>query len=248
MSAFIDVETSLSRGYRGALAETHSNLRSGLMTESCPSGVCLAVDSSLDRTIALKVVDSAADKIVGIGVYQPFRSPDTLGNELVEDRLENYADRGVIWTVCEEAVNSEDPVYVRHTANGTGKLQLGAVRNDSDGGSVTVFTVNTATNTSEYKIVLDGISFTFTSDGSALDSEVATGLAAAIDAHAAYTATASTNTFTVTRVSGADVVVTSLDSRITGVSGAKCVKLEGAVFAEKSSAAGLAKVKLNLPA
>lgn len=162
MAAFIDVELNLSRGYRGAIAETHSELRSGLMSENAPSGVFLAYESALDRTLSLKVVDTNTDKIVGVGVYQPFRSTATDGSELVEDRMENYLDRGVIWVICEEAINPEDPVYVRHTANGAGKLQLGAVRNDADT--------------------------------------------------------------------------------------ANCVLLEGAKFAEKTTGAGLAKVKLNLPA
>ncbi len=39
---------------------------------------------------------------------------------------------GRIYAVCELAVTYGDPVYVRYTANGTGKLQLGAVRNDTD--------------------------------------------------------------------------------------------------------------------
>jgi len=247
MAAFINVETSLSRGYRGAIAETHSELRSGLMSEDAPSGVFLAHESSLDRTIGLKVVDSASDKIVGVGVYQPFRSTSDAGLELVNDRMENYLDRGVIWVICEEAVNPEDPVYVRHTANGTGKLQLGAVRNDSDAGAGVVFTVNTAANTSEYSVVLDGIEFKTVSDGTALVGEIATALAAAIDAHASYAAAAVGAAVTVTKVSG-ELVVGPVDSRITYVDSAKCVLCPGAKFAEKTTGAGLAKVKLNLPA
>jgi hypothetical protein len=40
--------------------------------------------------------------------------------------------KGNIWVIAEEAVVPGDTVYVRHTANGTGKTEIGAVRNDTD--------------------------------------------------------------------------------------------------------------------
>jgi hypothetical protein len=40
--------------------------------------------------------------------------------------------KGNIWVIAEEAVSPGDTVHVRHTANGTGKTEIGAVRNDTD--------------------------------------------------------------------------------------------------------------------
>jgi len=44
----------------------------------------------------------------------------------------NYVRRGTIWAVAEEAILISDTVYIRHTANGTGKTVIGSVRTDDD--------------------------------------------------------------------------------------------------------------------
>ncbi len=42
-------------------------------------------------------------------------------------------EAGKIYVMIEEDVVEGDPVYTRHTANGAGKLVIGACRNDDDG-------------------------------------------------------------------------------------------------------------------
>jgi hypothetical protein len=136
MAAFIEVQQNLTVGRRGAIAETGSRVRSCLMTEDCLSGLFLSKGAALESTVEGKLPAAAGDldpeNVLGIGIYQSFRSVDADGNELLDGRMENYVDNGCVWVVCEEAVDLKDPVYVRHTANGAGKLQPGAVRNDAD--------------------------------------------------------------------------------------------------------------------
>lgn len=47
----------------------------------------------------------------------------------------NLLTEGVVYVAVEAAVNANGLVYCRHTANGAGKLQLGAFRGDTDSGN-----------------------------------------------------------------------------------------------------------------
>lgn len=44
----------------------------------------------------------------------------------------NVLRKGYIWVQIEETIAIGDAVFFRHTANGVGKLRLGAFRNDAD--------------------------------------------------------------------------------------------------------------------
>jgi hypothetical protein len=252
MAAFIDIEQNIASLNRGMIYETGSRSKSVLMEESCLSGlaVCKGSDVLESGVLPGKLPASAADvdKVMGLLFLQQYRSNDANGNEILDGRIEGFVDWGTVVCVVEEAVTSMDKVYVRFAANGAGKLQKGAFRNDSDGGAVATLTVNTAANTSLYTVNLDGITFSFTSDEDGTVGEIATGLAAAIDAHANYTASAVGAAITVTKVAGTpDVTVVALDSRITAVSGATCALLKNARFAGISSGPGLVPVEVNLP-
>lgn len=59
---------------------------------------------------------------------------DTVG--VVVARQLNVMRRGSIWVVAEQAMLKTDPVFVRYTANGAGKL-VGQVRKDADTGKAT---------------------------------------------------------------------------------------------------------------
>ncbi len=86
-----------------------------------------------------------------------------------------------------------DNVYVRFTTNGTGKLQLGAIRNDADGVAQVSTGTPTASQDSTVFTVRVGFAdasytFEYTSDGSMTATEVADGLRAAMAADLAFTA------------------------------------------------------------
>jgi len=79
---------------------------------------------------------TGGQKMAGIAIHRhggnitPALTGATAGVKIGETF--DLMTRGSAWVVVEEAVKQDDPVYVRHTANGSGKLQLGAVRKDAD--------------------------------------------------------------------------------------------------------------------
>jgi hypothetical protein len=155
---------------------------------------------------------------------------------------------GAIHLISEASFVCGGDVYVRHTANGVGKLQLGAVRPDSDGGNVVTFLVNTATNGETVSVTFDGITWSVLGDGTATPAEIASGLATKIDAHANYTVPApGAATFVVTKVDGTEIVLGGVSSTITATSGATATKLQGARAVYDSTGTEAAAVQLNLP-
>lgn len=251
MAAFIDVQQNIGTGRRGAIAETNSRVRSCLMTESCLAGLMLVKGATLERTVEGKLPESAdeldSQHLLGLGVYQSFRSTDTNGNELLEDRMEAYVEEGAVWCVVENAVDLTDPVYCRHTANGTGKTQLGAFRSDSDGGDTLTITVDTAADNSVYTVEINGKAYKLTSSTSQSTSTIATALASLLDGDADLTAVAAGAVVTVTHDDGVDLDVGAIDPRLSAASGGTCVRVRNARFDSKTSGPGTAKVWVNLP-
>ena len=82
--------------------------------------------------------DVAAGKILGIAVADQARAQDP--SVAVAQYPQNAAvpcikfGEVVVQPEVDVTVAAGDPVYARVTANGAGKLQLGALRNDADGG------------------------------------------------------------------------------------------------------------------
>lgn len=82
----------------------------------------------------IKHLDTTGAKVLGVVV-----ASQTLMSQSGSDEP-NYPakeavmvmNKGRIWVAIEEDIAVGDAVYVRHTANGSGKLRLGAFRNDSD--------------------------------------------------------------------------------------------------------------------
>lgn len=105
---------------------------------SAPFGVGMVVGSS-DAQCALP--SGANDVFLGVAAHR-FIAPGTVGSNAftgeqgIEDtQTVDALRKGRIWVVVEDAVDPGDSVFVRHTANGAGKLQLGAFRGaDNDGG------------------------------------------------------------------------------------------------------------------
>ncbi len=82
---------------------------------------------------------AGGDKVCGIALHTHYLDPTNLqsltGIDAVQNDVIPVLEKGLAYMVIEEDVAEDDPVYVRVTANGAGKLQLGAVRNDADAGN-----------------------------------------------------------------------------------------------------------------
>ena len=111
---------------------------SAALTVAAPAGV-LVTPATGNK---IKLPTSGAEVIAGVGVLMYISSksiPDTTtGLENAIGDMVNYMEGGDIDVIVEEAVTPASAVYARHTANGAGKLQLGAFRTDSDSGNATL--------------------------------------------------------------------------------------------------------------
>ena len=102
-----------------------------------PAGVLLVVDdrapstrSQNQRPVRLPRVIADITGVVDCGVAIETRSSELAGyrgRHMVPLML-----RGRIWVFVEQAVLAGDQAFVRYSANGAGKLQLGAFRKDDD--------------------------------------------------------------------------------------------------------------------
>ena len=102
---------------------------------SFPAGIFVAEGSSdTSGRQALLQADGNA-KLMGVVVNVATREDDA---DIAPNYSADVLEEGAIWVLCEEAMAVGNDVYARHTANGAGKLQKGAVRNDSDTSNATL--------------------------------------------------------------------------------------------------------------
>jgi hypothetical protein len=134
--------------------------------------------------------DAASDRIAGVVINDYSRDPNGLsGNAAAyaDAKMFPLMEEGGLMVVVDQDVATTDPVYVRHTANGTGKLQLGSFRKDSDGVADVWTLTPTAVNSAAYSVrvqLANGKSYTFDylADGSATAAEIVTGFQTAMAA------------------------------------------------------------------
>ncbi|MFA4972202.1 MAG: hypothetical protein WC683_06285 [bacterium] len=109
------------------------------LDDAAPAGVVVTQAAANH----VKLPTSAAEVLgaVGVLVYDPLTpapSDDDTTNDYSADTTVEVVDVGEMWVVCEEAMAVTESIYCRHTANGAGKLQLGAIRDDADGDTCTL--------------------------------------------------------------------------------------------------------------
>lgn len=80
-----------------------------------------------------KLPTLTGDQILGVVVFEQHKASRALSGVLAlpAGEVASIMRQGVVWVVCEKAVNEGDPVFVRHAANG-GNTQLGAVTDTDD--------------------------------------------------------------------------------------------------------------------
>lgn len=266
------VQSSYSRSFDAAFAGQPGDSgykRDSSSTNSTGSaipagiGVCQATAAG-----ELKLPDSATAKLLGIVLNTFARNPGDAavslsGTAAVADKASaNLREQGAVYVVVEEAVTVADAVYMRHTANGAGKLQLGAFRNDLDGvAQVTTVTPAASQNTTLFTLRVtfpDAKDFEFTvvSDGSMTATEVCDALRVAMAADAVFTArVVATGTATLIltgQLAGEAFEVandgTGTYTSITATTAAAstCRLVKGARFLTAAAAAGVAMLYIDI--
>lgn len=225
-------------------------------------GVCQAATAG-----EMKLPDSATAKFVGVILNSFAREP---GNQdvslsgtaaIVVGGGANVRELGSVYALCEEAMAVTDKVFMRHTANGAGKLQAGAFRNDSDGvAQVTTVTPAAGQNTTLFTLRVSfadrDYEFTIVSDGSMTATEVCDAFRVAMAADTAFTArVVATGTATIVltgQVAGeAFEVANSGTGTFTSITAttppaATCREVKGARVLIPSSAAGPALIYFDV--
>lgn len=129
-------QTSYSRGpatvgFAGMIGAPNALVFSFINDQGAniPAGVFLS--HKAEGTADL--VAGASERLAGVAVNSFARNPNDLTSTaaITAGDSMDVLTEGFIWVRCEEAMAVNDPVYIRHTANG-GNTQLGAVRNDAD--------------------------------------------------------------------------------------------------------------------
>jgi hypothetical protein len=126
----------------GMIADNTDNcrIRTAKMVEAggAPFGIFVTKGANAGE---VEYVDAAGDKISGLLVHTHHIDRTNLpaGMDINVNDIVPVAEQGRFYVLIEEDMVEDDPVYVRHTANGAGKLQLGAIGKDGDdpGGGAT---------------------------------------------------------------------------------------------------------------
>lgn len=128
--------------YEGDIANTFPCRKLGgtlISGNDYPFGSAIAWDGYNKR---IKVVNSATDKIIGVLPRSEYSedykdSNDLYGYDATTLSQVWFLDQGGIAVLVEQDINHGDPVYARHTVNGT-FLRTGIFRKDDDTGNATL--------------------------------------------------------------------------------------------------------------
>lgn len=106
-------------------------IRTGKMLVAAPFGIFVTKGANEGE---VELPNAAGDKIAGLLVHTHHIDRTNLpaGMDINANDIVPVCESGRCYVLIEEDMAEDDPVYVRVTANGAGKLQLGAVRNDAD--------------------------------------------------------------------------------------------------------------------
>ncbi len=194
-------QTSYARDFTAAFAgmegEGGSRKASYANGESAniPAGILVKVYA---EGVA-KLPDSATARLAGAVLNNFAREPGNPATTLSgTDAVVPHATfptltEGAVWLQSEESLAVTDDVYVRFATNGTGKLQLGAIRNDPDGvAQVTTVTVAASQNSTLFglriKFADESYAFQVVSDSDMTATEVDDAFRVAMAANALFTA------------------------------------------------------------
>ncbi len=122
---------------RGTPASVDYDSATRVLEAAMPAGVIVS-QGTADLGAVVPATAAAVVAAIGVVIYNallPAPSDDATTNDFAANRAAEVMNEGQIWAVCEDAIAAGAQVYCRYTANGAGKLQLGAVRSDVDGGN-----------------------------------------------------------------------------------------------------------------
>lgn len=205
MSVQTSYSSSHSVAYEGTRADSRKCEvfagRNNAVVEIPFGRVCVFDSGTGTSELAFKLPSATGQKVMGV-LLGDLAHEQTVGATLVglaASAMGNLLTEGSIWMIPEQDVTIADPVFFRHTANGSPGASdaIGRVRKDIDG----VADVQTVTPTAAQNSTLFGLrvavpgalggrawDFKYTSDASMTAQEVCDGIRLLMAADAAFTA------------------------------------------------------------
>lgn len=123
-----------STAFSGLLEGGDNDVRSFKQSEASaevPFGVMVCQGASADA--ALLMVDGNSVPVGAVVHSHTYDKTTELGTSGIKPlNMLSVLNKGRIWVAVEDAVAVNAYAFVRHTANGAGKLQKGAFRSDAD--------------------------------------------------------------------------------------------------------------------
>lgn len=246
--------------------ETLSPFVNGQITRSMPTIIGRKLDESAGVNAGRVLAPSGTDNLecqepttaalvkaaYGFSVWTPMEEDADLTDgspHYADNQMVSIMTDGSMAVDCEGTVVAGAKAYVRFTSDGGSNTELGKVRANSDG---TVVIDTTSTVEGVYRVTLfNGVvneTFSYQTDGTASANEITTGLVAAIDASANYSA-AGTTEATITLVAGSEITIVQLagptaaaEALYTVVDNQKAAWLPGAYFTTSRTGAGLVEL------
>lgn len=254
MASFITANETLSPFVNGQIIRSMPTIIGRKLDESAGvnAGRVLA-PSGTDNLECQEPTTAALVKAAyGFSVWTPMEEDADLTDgspHYADNQMVSIMTDGSMAVDCEGTVVAGAKAYVRFTSDGGSNTELGKVRANSDG---TVVIDTTSTVEGVYRVTLfNGVvneTFSYQTDGTASANEITTGLVAAIDASANYSA-AGTTEATITLVAGSEITIVQLagptaaaEALYTVVDNQKAAWLPGAYFTTSRTGAGLVEL------
>lgn len=210
---------------------------------STVAGGLAVIAGTAEQQAKVPAAPFARAAFLGVVLHQPERASQAYA---AAEQLA-VAREGCVLVAYEPdaAPTPNTQAFVRHTANGAGKLVLGALRANADGGAVAL-TVVTTSDAARIDVEINGTLLSFVTGLSQTAAQKATAFAAYVDGLAAFAATASGAVVTITPVSGAAIIGAVPAAEVATVADAsKAAPVPGGMWRRVFAADGLAELELS---
>jgi len=111
---------------RGTKASVDCDSSAHMLDAAVLAGL-IVVPGAAGDSAKLPASDADIPKALGVVAYDQAAQPTSASYDFAAGEVAEVVYRGDVWVVCEDAIAAGAQVYLRHTANGAGKLQPGAV-------------------------------------------------------------------------------------------------------------------------
>lgn len=254
MTSLLVPQETLGLAQAGSISRTGAFVSTRTLNQAAgvAEGLLLAPSGTAGQECISPSTAALVRAAIGFSVFRPMSEDYDSTHHYADNEAVALMESGHMHVLAEGTVVADQPVFARFTSDGGSNTVLGKVRANSDG---TVVIDTTSTVEGVYRVTLfNGVveeTFSYQTDGSATANEITTGLVAAIDASANYSA-AGTTECTITLVAGNQIKIRQLagptaaaEALYTVVDNQKAEQVPGTFFDHSRTGAGLVEIRRN---